>query len=347
MPIIRTSIFILLGLMLLAMANAQVESSGIRMELLPDQAVIKAGDTLQFVAIVYNDLDTASTPDRLRWSANGGQIDNEGKYTAPQEPGVYEITVSHGRFHAKVRVEVRIFLPKIARIELTSTNPTMEIGQACQFQAIGYDRRNRPVPFVPTWSATGGSISVDGNYSATMPGKHVITAQDPSSNLFGRATVSVKAPHSRAVPLYRYVNGAVHLYTASVNEIGTTVTGAVGNSGYRCEGVSGFVYLNAQAGTMPLYRYFNGSNYLYTLSPEEIGTNVVGLTGQYGYKCEGVAGFVYSEARADTVPLYRYSNGKDFLYTVNAEEIGTNVTGMIGNAGYKCEGVACYIFPPR
>ena len=195
MPIVRTTIFTLLGLItLLSMAHAQMESESTRMELLPGQAVIKAGDTLQFAAIVYTDFDTVCTPDRLKWSVSGGQIDNEGKYTAPQEPGVYEIAVKYKHFHARARVEVRIFLPKIARIEIITANPTMEIGHSCQFQAFGYDRRNRPVPFVPTWSATGGNINANGNYLATMAGDFFITAQDPKSGISGRAAVRVMPP---------------------------------------------------------------------------------------------------------------------------------------------------------
>ena len=152
---------------------------------------------------------------------------------------------------------------------------------------------------------------------------------------------------SETVPMYRYSNGGVHLYTTNAGEIGTNVPGLTGNAGYKCEGVAGFVYPSAQDGTVPLYRYFNGRNYLYTISPEEIGTNVTGLMGKHGYKCEGVAGYVYPGAQDGTVPLYRYSNGKDFLYTANPQEIGTNVIGIVGNAGYKCEGVACHLFPAQ
>ena len=47
----------------------------------------------------------------------------------------------------------------------------------------------------------------------------------------------------------------------------------------------------------------------------------------------------------DTVPLYRYWNGADHFYTTNWHEIGTHISGHTGQHNYRCEGIACYVYP--
>ena len=98
------------------------------------------------------------------------------------------------------------------------------------------------------------------------------------------------------VPLYRYWRPAVsdHLYTTSSQEIGTTTPGVTGRHGYISEGITGYCFPHAVAGTVPLYRYWKpGSDtvndHLYTTNAAEIGTTTPGQVGKFGYYSEGVA----------------------------------------------------------
>ena len=43
-------------------------------------------------------------------------------------------------------------------------------------------------------------------------------------------------------------------------------------------------------------------------------------------------------------PVYRYFNGKDHLFTINAAEIGTTTPGATGNMGYRSEGIGFYAY---
>ncbi len=99
------------------------------------------------------------------------------------------------------------------------------------------------------------------------------------------------------------------------------------------------------AGTVPLYRYWNGNDHFYTTNIDEIGTSTPGVTGKHGYKSEGIAGYCFPNAALGTIPLYRYwrPNGSDHFYTTNSGEIGTTTPGQLGKYGYKSEGVACYV----
>jgi len=146
------------------------------------------------------------------------------------------------------------------------------------------------------------------------------------------------------VPLYRYWNGKNdHFYTTSADEIGTTTAGATGKYGYVSEGISCYIFSDPEdyEGIVPLYRYFNGHDHFYTTSEAEIGTITPGATGNYGYKFEGIQGYVFGSYNSDVSGLFlRYYDGGngDHFYTLNVQEIGTNTPGATGNYGYKFEG---------
>ena len=96
------------------------------------------------------------------------------------------------------------------------------------------------------------------------------------------------------VPLYRYYKpaGSDHFYTTASSEIGTTTHGKTGRHGYTNEGVAGYCFPKAVAGTVPLYHYFKGTDHFYMTNAAEIGTTTAGQVGQHGYLSEGVACYV-------------------------------------------------------
>ena len=109
-----------------------------------------------------------------------------------------------------------------------------------------------------------------------------------------------KHEHCGTVPLHRYWRAASadHFYTTYESEIGTTVPGKLGNYDYRYEGIQCYVYLApepSRPGLVPLYRYWNPvvADHFYTLNSAEIGTLVVGKTGNYGYIYEGIQCYVF------------------------------------------------------
>jgi len=98
------------------------------------------------------------------------------------------------------------------------------------------------------------------------------------------------------VPVYRYYQDAIHnhFYTENAGEIGTTHAGQVGNHGYKCEGILGYVAPHEFSGSIPIYRYNNDQvqDHFYTTNAGEIGTTHVGQVGNNGYKFEGILGHV-------------------------------------------------------
>ena len=130
-----------------------------------------------------------------------------------------------------------------------------------------------------------------------------------------------------------------HLYTTSVSERDR----AMGNLGYRFEGVACFVFGSQALETTPLYRLARSetSDHLYTTSQSERDTAVSTL----GYRPEGVACYVFDWPAAGTTPLYRLARPEigDHVYTTSASERDNAVNAL----GYRPEGVACYAFGPQ
>lgn len=101
---------------------------------------------------------------------------------------------------------------------------------------------------------------------------------------------------SGTLPFYRYYNNrdGQHFYTTNWKEIGTNVSGVkIGD--WTCEGVAGYIDSSSQPGTVPFYRYYQiqKNAHFYTKDASEIGTVVSDVTGKYGYKYEGIAGYVF------------------------------------------------------
>lgn len=158
------------------------------------------------------------------------------------------------------------------------------------------------------------------------------------------ATKGEQAPDD-SVKLYRlYKSGNDdHFYTTNKDE----ADNAIHHYGYHSEGTACYVYApNSRpyrTDKARFYRLYRPStqHHFYTTSKSEADNAVK----KYGYKREGVAGYVYSSDESninDTTALYRlYKPGNDdHFYTTNKAEADYAVQ----NYGYNLEGVACYVY---
>jgi subtilisin family serine protease len=137
---------------------------------------------------------------------------------------------------------------------------------------------------------------------------------------------------SGSTPLYRYYAGnniTDHFYTTNFNELGA------GANGWGFEFVACYVFPTQQAGTTPLYQYWNPTvgDHFYTTNFGTLGN------GAFGYTFERVVGYVYATQQPGTLPLYRYYSQSmgDHFYTTNFDELGN------GRDGYVLENIECYV----
>jgi Repeat of unknown function (DUF5648) len=144
--------------------------------------------------------------------------------------------------------------------------------------------------------------------------------------------------------LYRLFNpgNGDHFYTADATERDNAA-----NNGYQLEGVAGYLFDSQVSGTVPLYRLLNLGNgdHFYTADATESDN-----AANNGYQLEGVAGYLFDSPQViqtsvntpTTTELYRLLNPTtdDHLYTISGVERNNAIT----QAGYRYEGVACFVF---
>ncbi|MDP9159402.1 MAG: hypothetical protein M3O09_04135 [Acidobacteriota bacterium] len=154
-------------------ASVKVQSSTVAVT--PGSASLPPSGTQQFTAI-----DSAGLP--VTWSATGGTISGTGLYTAGAAPGTFTVTATDANNSvgtASVKVQS-------STVAVTPVSVSLPPGGTQQFTAT--DSAGLPV----TWSATGGTISGTGLYTAgAAPGTFTVTATDSNNNV-GTATATVK-----------------------------------------------------------------------------------------------------------------------------------------------------------
>ena len=101
---------------------------------------------------------------------------------------------------------------------------------------------------------------------------------------------------------------------------------------FRLEGITGHVFADARAGTVPLHRWLhpkNGSHY-YTTTP--------GAPDRPNSVSDGICCHVFDHPVPDALPVYRWRTSRDDLYT-------TSPTGEDSRRlGFRPQGIACYVY---
>lgn len=140
----------------------------------------------------YTETVRGHTDDSVVWSADAGTVAS-GLYTAPAASGTYTITatsVQHsplsGTAEAVVSLSVAV-TPETARLIANRTQ---------QFAAVVTGGITGAV----TWSASGGSVSTAGLYTAGAAGTYTVTAtsdEDATESDYGTVTVYIPIPWAR------------------------------------------------------------------------------------------------------------------------------------------------------
>jgi len=151
----------------------------------PGTATITADQTLQFTATGADACGNAVTPSPS-WTAGAGTIDAAGLYT-PGPTGTWIITATDGGRTATANVTV--LAGALASILVDPAAATITADDTQQYTATGYDAKGNVVSFVPTWSATGGSVSFTGLYTPSLVGTYTVSVT--SGVVSGSASVTV------------------------------------------------------------------------------------------------------------------------------------------------------------
>ncbi|MCI0349769.1 MAG: choice-of-anchor D domain-containing protein [Acidobacteriales bacterium] len=184
----------------------------------PTSASLQTGTTKQFTAAVAGTTNTA-----VNWSATGGTISPSGLYTAPNTAGTFTVratSVADASKSASATVTVTAPAPAIA-VSITPTSASLQTSGTKQFTATVTGSTNTAV----TWSATGGTVSTAGLYTApNTAGTYTVKATSVAdASKSASATVTVTAP-APAIGVSINPTSAT-LQTSATQQFAATVTG--------------------------------------------------------------------------------------------------------------------------
>jgi hypothetical protein len=166
----------------------------------PDGQTVQAGATRQFqAAAILSDGDTTDVD--VTWSATGGTITTGGLYTAGSTAGAFRVVATAQNGFADtvgVTVTVPSTSPTLIGVLVTPPSTTVAAGGAVQFAAVGQLSNGATQAVNVTWTATGGTISGGGLYTAGAgAGSFRVVATGPGG-LADTSAVTVTAAGSPA-----------------------------------------------------------------------------------------------------------------------------------------------------
>ncbi|MEO5798097.1 MAG: hypothetical protein ABIZ70_11690 [Gemmatimonadales bacterium] len=172
---------LLLAMAISGCASDLIDSSGTgpvasALVLTPDSTTIALAATLQFESRTQWS-DGQDHPGAVSYSASSGTISATGLYTAPETPGTATIIATCGCGPADTTL-VTITGPFAAtQLVLTPPTPAVDTGATQQFTPAVIWSDNHDHPAQLTYSATGGTISPVGLYTAgKVPGQFQVIA---------------------------------------------------------------------------------------------------------------------------------------------------------------------------
>jgi len=172
---------------------------------LPESVSIDPGQALQFQAVGLT-VSGVSEPVGVRWMATGGgKIDDSGMYTADDHPGHFEVraTLERPNLVASSQVKNRGGLKDVV---LNFSAITIPPGGQAQFSASGVMANGDLVPVNVTYSASYGTVTSFGLYTAGQtPGTYRLIATAGSGNKALADTASITINSGASATLTRVV----------------------------------------------------------------------------------------------------------------------------------------------
>lgn len=155
---------------------------------------LKPGNHFHFKAHAYDQFGKKMDVP-FSWSASGGQINQQGIFTAGKKPGNYKVWVRSGKIDAESYVQIEQEPPFLKYIKVTPKEITLKPGDSIQFQAYATDQYNKKMLITYRWNASGGEINQQGVFRAgSIKGKYKITVYANGKKAISYVTIKEQAP---------------------------------------------------------------------------------------------------------------------------------------------------------
>ncbi len=152
------------------------------------------GATQQFTAIGLFD-DSSSHPVSAAWAASAGTITSTGLYTARNvAAGTYKV-VARAPNGLADSAQVTVTIPFVTRIAISPKTVSLNTKGTQQFKVTGFLSDGSTATVSASYTATGGTITSTGFYTAgSSGGSFRVIATTTSGGLADTATVNITAP---------------------------------------------------------------------------------------------------------------------------------------------------------
>ena len=241
--------------------------SGIRVS--PKTDSMAVGGTRQFSATgVMSDGSSSSVS--VTWSATGGTVSSSGSYTAPSTAGNYLVIAREATKGFADTASVKVTAnqppaPTQTGIKMTPDSTTLNAGGAQQFNTVGVMSDGTTKQVSVTYSATGGSITSTGLYTAgSTAGTYRVIATSGSFADTSKVTINVQAASVTTVTISPktaalQTNGQQQFSTTAQYSDGTNKSVApVYSASGGSVNQSGLYTAPATAGTYKVFASFSG-----------------------------------------------------------------------------------------
>lgn len=169
----------------------------------PSPASVHTDGVLPFSVSATHQDGSSSVP-QVAWTATGGIISTAGVYTPGQTLGDFTVTASlqDGSVAGSSTVTILAVTSPVVSISVSPSSVSLSTGASRNFSVTA--TRQDGSTFTPsvTWTATGGTISTSGRYTAgNTDGNFLVIATLQGGTLSDTSTVAVSAPVLQAVIL--------------------------------------------------------------------------------------------------------------------------------------------------
>ncbi len=138
----------------------------VTLQVTPVSSKLPPGGLQPYTATAIHSYGSTGLPS-VTWSATGGTVDASGKYTAGNVTGKYQVIARTWNGAADTAV---VTIVTLARVMVTPASVGLLTGATQQLTATAVMSDSSTAAIPVTWSATGGTISSTGLYTAGPTG---------------------------------------------------------------------------------------------------------------------------------------------------------------------------------
>jgi len=165
----------------------------------PSSATITVGSTAQLSATLRDATGAVLTGRIVTWASSNQSraiVNATGLVTAVS-PGAVTITATSEGKSGSSNVTVPTPPPTLQSVVVTPASASLGVGQTQSFSAVGRMSDGSTQPVTVTWSATGGTITSAGLYTAgSSAGTYRVIAQQSGGSLADTSSVTITAPQT-------------------------------------------------------------------------------------------------------------------------------------------------------